>query len=208
MPDTNQPTDERVDRTALLHQITQAVKGVLPMSSTLTCDVVADAVLSAIPETVRLRGEILTLQAELASMRDLLRTENERANAAIGRETATEEAVEEQRHALAITLGLDAEAAWDTIRARAGELATGTGRGAVLREAAEMGRTLSRQGYSAQEIAKKLDRLADAASGSGRVADETQQDEAHRCGNCEGIDPDSCPMNPDRVAVSQPDREA
>jgi fatty acid-binding protein DegV len=38
-----------------------------------------------------------------------------------------------------------------------------TDRAAILREAAEFGRKLSRQGYSAQEIAKKLDRLADEA---------------------------------------------
>jgi hypothetical protein len=41
-----------------------------------------------------------------------------------------------------------------------------TGRAAVLREAAEFGRELSRQGYSAQEIAKKLDRMADEAQGA------------------------------------------
>jgi hypothetical protein len=38
-----------------------------------------------------------------------------------------------------------------------------TPRAAVLREAAEVGRELSRQGYSAQEIARKLDRMADEA---------------------------------------------
>ncbi|MEV5129256.1 hypothetical protein AB0K87_01835 [Streptomyces sp. NPDC053705] len=36
-------------------------------------------------------------------------------------------------------------------------------RAEVLREAAELGRELSRQGYSAQEIAKRLDRMADEA---------------------------------------------
>ncbi|MFG3585062.1 hypothetical protein [Streptomyces sp. NPDC047990] len=40
------------------------------------------------------------------------------------------DAVEEQRRALAIVLGLDADAAWDTIRAQAGELAAGVGRAA------------------------------------------------------------------------------
>lgn len=34
-------------------------------------------------------------------------------------------------------------------------------RAAVLREAAELGRQLSRQGYSAQEIAARLDRMAE-----------------------------------------------
>lgn len=34
----------------------------------------------------------------------------------------------------------------------------------VLREAAELGRELSRQGYSAQEIANRLDRMADEAT--------------------------------------------
>lgn len=37
-------------------------------------------------------------------------------------------------------------------------------RAEVLREAAELGRELSRQGYSAQEIAKKLDRMADGGA--------------------------------------------
>jgi hypothetical protein len=34
-------------------------------------------------------------------------------------------------------------------------------RSAALREAAELGRELSRQGYSAQEIAARLDRMAE-----------------------------------------------
>lgn len=37
-------------------------------------------------------------------------------------------------------------------------------RAEVLREAAELGRELSRQGYSAQEIAKKLDGMADGGA--------------------------------------------
>ena len=37
-------------------------------------------------------------------------------------------------------------------------------RAAVLREAAELGRQLSRDGYSAQEIAARLDRMADEES--------------------------------------------
>ncbi|WP_399553886.1 hypothetical protein OG473_39495 (plasmid) [Streptomyces anulatus] len=37
-------------------------------------------------------------------------------------------------------------------------------RSEVLHEAAELGRELSRQGYSAQEIAKRLDRMADEAT--------------------------------------------
>ncbi|MFI0929681.1 hypothetical protein ACH4TP_38020 [Streptomyces sp. NPDC021012] len=36
-------------------------------------------------------------------------------------------------------------------------------RAATLREAAELGRELSRQGYSAQEIANRLDRMAEEA---------------------------------------------
>lgn len=36
-------------------------------------------------------------------------------------------------------------------------------RAAVLREAAALGRELSRQGYSAQEIAARLDRMAEEA---------------------------------------------
>jgi hypothetical protein len=53
-----------------------------------------------------------------------------------------------------------------------------TDRAAVLREAATLGRELSRQGYSAQEIAKKLDRLADEAAVPGRTTDEAAG-EAH-----------------------------
>ena len=37
-------------------------------------------------------------------------------------------------------------------------------RAAVLREAAELGRQLSRDGFSAQEIAARLDRMADEES--------------------------------------------
>jgi len=43
------------------------------------------------------------------------------------------------------------------------ELEARPSRTKVLREAAELGRELSRQGYSAQEIAKRLDRMADEA---------------------------------------------
>ncbi|QCX81155.1 hypothetical protein C9F11_37860 [Streptomyces sp. YIM 121038] len=45
------------------------------------------------------------------------------------------------------------------------EYVTDDARVKTLREAAELGRELSRQGYSAQEIAKKLDRKADAMEG-------------------------------------------
>jgi hypothetical protein len=82
----------------------------------------ADAVLAVLPETARLHDQILTLQAELASVRDLLRTENERANSAIDRETTGEEAEEEQRLALSQALGLGTGAPWDAIRERAAEL--------------------------------------------------------------------------------------
>ncbi len=44
------------------------------------------------PQTDRLHDEILDLKAELAQMRDLLRTENQRANNAIDRETTAEQA--------------------------------------------------------------------------------------------------------------------
>jgi hypothetical protein len=83
----------------------------------------ADAVLDRLPETTRLHDQILTLQAELASVRDVLRTENERANSAIDRETTAEEAEEEQRLALSQALGLGTGAPWDAIRDRAAELA-------------------------------------------------------------------------------------
>ncbi|WP_097865855.1 hypothetical protein [Streptomyces sp. rh34] len=42
--------------------------------------------------------------------------------------------------------------------------ATPPTRSEVLHEAADLGRELSRQGYSAQEIAKRLDRMADEAT--------------------------------------------
>ena len=38
-----------------------------------------------------------------------------------------------------------------------------------------------------------------------RMADETQPAEAHACGNCEGVDPGSCLMNPDRPAAERQD---
>jgi len=41
------------DRTALMQRITKAVKGVLPMSSSLACEVVADAVLAVLPAVDR-----------------------------------------------------------------------------------------------------------------------------------------------------------
>jgi hypothetical protein len=74
-------------------------------------------------ERARAHDRSLTLQAELASIRDLLRTENARANAAIDRETTGEEAEEEQRLALSQALGLGTGAPWETIRDRAAELA-------------------------------------------------------------------------------------
>src|SRR5688572_11152862 len=43
-------------------------------------------------ETARLHDEILSLRAELATVRDLLRSENQRGNAAIDREGTAEEA--------------------------------------------------------------------------------------------------------------------
>ncbi|WP_193777621.1 hypothetical protein [Streptomyces sp. E5N298] len=58
-------------------------------------------------ETARLRDEILSLRAELAQVRDLLRSENQRANAAIGREETAEqaalEAEQERDRALAVS---------------------------------------------------------------------------------------------------------
>lgn len=83
----------------------------------------ADAVLPVLPETARLHDEILTLRADQAKMRDLLRSENERANSAIDRETTAEEAEEEHRLALSDALGLGTGAPWDAIRVRAAELA-------------------------------------------------------------------------------------
>jgi hypothetical protein len=83
----------------------------------------ADAVLPVLPETARLHDEILTLRADQAKMRDLLRSENERANSAIDRETTAEEAEEEHRLALSEALGLGTGAPWDAIRVRAAELA-------------------------------------------------------------------------------------
>ncbi|MGX1129934.1 hypothetical protein RKD49_002124 [Streptomyces glaucescens] len=89
----------------------------------------------------------------------------------------------------------DAEADADAVLA---VLPATVDRAAVLREAAELGRELSRQGYSAQEIARKLDRMADEAQPAIDTASDTPQ---HACRNCEGIDPDTCLMNPDRPAV-------
>lgn len=58
----------------------------------------------------------------------------------------------------------DARSLLDAIHTAAGLDGTETDRAAVLREAAALGRDLSRQCYSAQEIAARLDRLADEAA--------------------------------------------
>ncbi|MFF2383699.1 hypothetical protein [Streptomyces sp. NPDC058108] len=80
--------------------------------------------------------------------------------------------VEEQRRALAIVLGLDADAAWDTIRARAGELADA---------ATAEHHTVD----GARYLCHTDDHYCDAASGPGRPADETQQDEGKPgCAHC------------------------
>lgn len=52
----------------------------------------------------------------------------------------------------------------EAIHTAAGLDGTETDRAAVLREAAALGRDLSRQGYSAQEIANRLERMADEAT--------------------------------------------
>lgn len=83
----------------------------------------ADAVLPLLPtDTARLHDEILTLRADQAQMRDLLRTEKQRADSAIDRETTAEDAEEEHRLTLSTALGLGTSAPWDAIRERAAEL--------------------------------------------------------------------------------------
>jgi hypothetical protein len=77
----------------------------------------------------------------------------------------------------------------ETVAALPAVLPATADRAAVLREAAELGRELSRQGYSAQEIARKLDRMADEAQPARP---------AHACRNCLGVDPDTCLANQDR----------
>lgn len=64
------------------------------------------------PDTGRLHDRILSLEAELAKVRDLLRTENKRANDAIGREETAEEAA------------LEAERERDRLRAAASAVVT------------------------------------------------------------------------------------
>lgn len=125
----------RTDRAGLRDRIAEALvswtyRGKEPDSETGILETVranaysrADAVLSVLPDTARLHDEILTLRADQAKMRDLLRTENQRADAAIDRETAAEEAEEEHRLALSTALGLGTSAPWDAIRERAAELA-------------------------------------------------------------------------------------
>jgi hypothetical protein len=147
---------------------------------------IADAVLSALPDTARLHDEILTLQAELASMRDLLRTENERANAAIDRETTTEDAEEEQRLALSTALSLDTGAPWDAIRERAAELAS-VDRVAVLSDTDRKFLTFALD-LAADQMASRGDEFdaedEDSAERLRRVADETPQAETPACANC------------------------
>lgn len=68
----------------------------------------ADAVLAVVPETARLHDEILTLQAELAKVRGLLRTENQRGNDAIDREeTAETDALEQRQEVRRLGLMVD-----------------------------------------------------------------------------------------------------
>jgi hypothetical protein len=132
-------------------------------------------------ERARAHDRSLTLQAELASIRDLLRTENARANAAIDRETTGEEAEEEQRLALSQALGLGTGAPWETIRDRAAELAAlpaPVDRAAIerVRSVLEFEAVVGRSALDYRGlIATAL--MADAASGPGGVAGETQQDE-------------------------------
>jgi hypothetical protein len=145
------------------------------------------------------------LEDDLAKLREVLRTENERANSAIDRETTTEEAEEEHRLALSQTLGLGTGAPWDAIRDRAAELAdavpvSGPGgaadetqqpvpvdraaiEAAALRKAADRYATLADQNEAYDRERGDLDEAArtqheavrDVAIGLRRMADEVQQ---------------------------------
>jgi hypothetical protein len=116
-----------------------------------------DAVLSMLPDAAR-------LQVELASMRHLLRTENQRANSAIDRETTTEDAEEEQRLALSAALGLGIGAPWDAIRERAGELAESGNRAAEEVDAdtvaSRAAQVITMMGAEIRELKQRPDRAA------------------------------------------------
>ncbi|MGY1579187.1 hypothetical protein [Streptomyces sp. MN13] len=45
------------------------------------------------------------------------------------------------------------------------------------------------------------DAIRNRADELRRMADEAQPAEAHACTNCEGIDPDTCLMNPERAST-------
>ena len=166
----------------------------------------ADAVLPVLPETARLHDEILTLRADQAKMRDLLRKENERANSAIDRETTAEEAEEEHRLALSEALGLGTGAPWDAIRERAAELHNGAGTPQPETQAAPCGRPASLAGPCS----------AGDHCCNGPVGAETQAAppmdpvhilgiEAPRCDHCKqpGHSFEDCP-NADQPAVTLP----
>ncbi|MFC5202787.1 hypothetical protein [Streptomyces kaempferi] len=201
---TNNPTPETVaaDRVALRDRIIAIIEHLRDTGAVYALEPgeggrIADAVLAEIPETARLHDQILTLQADLAKLRDLLRTENERANAAIDRETTAEEAEEEQRLAVSEALGLGTSAPWDAIRERAAELAAPADPAAEWRAAADrleahaasvadvsddpiilVAKARAHDAAVWREAAALLRRLAVApVSGPGGVAGETQQDE-------------------------------
>ncbi|MGW2520492.1 hypothetical protein ACWC09_26455 [Streptomyces sp. NPDC001617] len=83
-------------------------------------------------------------------------------------------------------------------------------RAAVYREVAD--RLTAKYGVTNRAAAQIRQWAQDEPDGS-RLAAEAQQPEAHSCRNCEGIDPDTCLMNPNRPkrytpgsAVSRPTR--
>jgi hypothetical protein len=76
------------DRAALLQRIAKAVQGVLPMSSSLACDVVADAVLAVLPEP----ADGADLRRKLASSERI----RENADFHLGQEMARRQLAEKE----------------------------------------------------------------------------------------------------------------
>ncbi|MGW4670117.1 hypothetical protein [Streptomyces sp. NPDC004324] len=105
--------------------------------------------------------------------------------------------VEEQRRALAIVLGLDADAGWDTIRARAGEL---------RQDVRRLGLMVDEYGQGAGALTDKLKRVRDLHRETCIVACCEVKPTSFTCSTCDLLDAPAAPLLAD--AASGPGRPA
>jgi hypothetical protein len=87
-------------------------------------------------------------------------------------------------------------ARWLTARLTVPSQAPATDRAAVLREAADVAERVAIKRHEQHEVEREQGAL-DVMTQLRRMADEAQP-APHSCGNCDGVDPDTCLMNPDR----------